>query len=34
MIWIVPASYRELVEGVFDAMGIQGNVNMNLVGFA
>ena len=25
-------SYRELVEGVFDAMGIQGNVNMNLVG--
>ena len=26
------SSYRELVEGVFDAMGIQGNVNMNLVG--
>ena len=25
-------SYRELVEGMFDAMGIQGNVNMNLVG--
>ena len=25
-------SYRELVEGTFDAMGIQGNVNMNLVG--
>ena len=24
--------YRELVEGMFDAMGIQGNVNMNLVG--
>lgn len=24
--------YRELVEGVFDAMGIEGNVNMNLVG--
>ena len=24
-------SYRELVEGMFDAMGIQGNVNMNLV---
>ena len=26
------SSYRELVEGVFDAMGMQGNVNMNLVG--
>ncbi len=26
------SSYRELVEGMFDAMGIQGNVNMNLVG--
>lgn len=25
-------SYRELIEGMFDAMGIQGNVNMNLVG--
>lgn len=25
-------SYRQLVEGMFDAMGIQGNVNMNLVG--
>ena len=25
-------SYRELVDGMFDAMGIQGNVNMNLVG--
>ena len=25
-------SYRELMEGMFDAMGIQGNVNMNLVG--
>lgn len=25
-------SYRELVEGMFDAMGIHGNVNMNLVG--
>ena len=25
-------SYRELVEGMFGAMGIQGNVNMNLVG--
>mgnify|MGYP000850593131 FL=1 len=25
-------SYRELVEGMFSAMGIQGNVNMNLVG--
>ena len=25
-------SYSELVEGMFDAMGIQGNVNMNLVG--
>ena len=25
-------SYRELVEGMFDAMGIQGNANMNLVG--
>ena len=25
-------TYRELVEGMFDAMGIQGNVNMNLVG--
>ena len=26
------SSYRELVEGVLDAMGMQGNVNMNLVG--
>ena len=25
-------TYRELVEGMFGAMGIQGNVNMNLVG--
>ena len=24
--------YRELVEGVFEAMGIEGNVNINLVG--
>lgn len=24
--------YRELLEGVFDAMGIKGNVNVNLVG--
>ncbi len=26
------ADYRELVEGAFDAMGIEGNVNMNLEG--
>lgn len=26
------ADYRELVEGTFDAMGIEGNVNMNLEG--
>ncbi len=26
------AEYRELVEGMFDAMGIEGNVNVNLSG--
>lgn len=26
------ADYRELVEGMFDTMGIEGNVNMNLEG--